>query len=80
LVQSLRALPDTDHENTVRERIQRASLSNLHIVSSSRPHFAPCFLEFFFVNEETGFTDEYLQLFHDMHGRWSGWLYYAKEA
>jgi hypothetical protein len=25
-------------------------------------------------------TYKLFQLVHDVHGRWSGWLYYAKEA
>jgi hypothetical protein len=66
-------------ENTLCERIQRTSLSNLHIVSS-RPLFTRRLLEFLLVDEETRVTYESLQLVHDMHGRWSGWLYYAEEA
>ena len=66
-------------ENTLCERIQRASLSNLHIVFS-RPLFTRCLLEFLFVDEETRVTDEPLQLVHDVHGRWSRRLYYAEEA
>jgi len=73
--------PNILTENTVRERVQCAALSDLHIVSPARPLFTRRLLpEFLFVHEKTGVTDKPLQLAHDVHGRWSRRLYYAEEA
>jgi hypothetical protein len=66
-------------EDAICERIQRASLSNLHVVFPPSL-FSRRLLEFFFVDEETGVAYELFQLLQDVHGRWSGWLYYAEEA
>jgi hypothetical protein len=65
-------------EDTICERIQRASLSNFHVVSP--PLFTRRLFYFFLVNEETRVTYESFQLVHDVHGRWSRWFYYAEEA
>ena len=58
---------------------ERAALSDLHIVSP-RLLFTRRLPEFLFIDEEARVADELLQLVHDVHGRWSGRLYYAKEA
>jgi hypothetical protein len=66
-------------EDAICERIQRASLSDFHIISP-RPLFTRRLLEFCLVNKETRVIYELFQFVQDVHGRWSGRLYYAKEA
>jgi hypothetical protein len=58
--------------------IQRA-LSDFQVVPPRSP-FAWRVLELFLIDEETRVTYKPFQFVHDVHGRWPGWLYYAKEA